>query len=42
LPVEIAGCFVRVSFGPNTNKADVDRFVTEWCRIRDRAASRAA
>ena len=42
LPDEIAGGFVRVSFGPNTNKADVDRFVTEWCRIRDRAASRAA
>jgi len=42
LPDEIAGYFVRVSFGPNTNKADVDRFVTEWCRIRDRAASRAA
>jgi cysteine desulfurase len=42
LPAEIASCFVRVSFGPETNDDDVDRFVAEWRRIRDRAASRAA
>jgi cysteine desulfurase len=42
LPQEIASCFVRVSFGPDTTIADVDRFVEEWRRIHDRAASRAA
>ena len=41
-PAEIASCFIRVSFGPKTNDVDVDRFVAEWRRIRDRAASRAA
>jgi cysteine desulfurase len=39
---EIGSCFVRVSFGPDTDEADVDRFVAEWQRIRDRASSRAA
>jgi cysteine desulfurase len=42
LPEELASCFVRVSFGPQTSEADVARFVTEWRRIRDRAASKAA
>ena len=42
LPAEIASCFIRVSFGPETSDDDVDRFVAEWRRIRDRAASRAA
>jgi cysteine desulfurase len=42
LPAEIASCFIRVSFGPNTADADVDRFLVEWRRVRDRAASRAA
>lgn len=42
LPTEIASCFVRVSFGPDTSDADVDRFLEEWRRIRDRAASKAA
>lgn len=42
LPSEIASCFVRVSFGPNTNESDVDRFIDEWRRIHDRAASKAA
>jgi len=42
LPDEIAGCFVRVSFGPDTSRADVGRFLAEWRRIRDQAASRAA
>ncbi len=39
---DVASCFVRVSFGPDTDEADVDRFVAEWQRIRDRASSRAA
>jgi cysteine desulfurase len=42
LPADFASCFVRISFGPDTSEADVDRFVTEWRRIRDRAASKAA
>jgi cysteine desulfurase len=42
LPDEIASCFIRVSFGPHTSEADVDRFVAEWRKIHDRASSRAA
>ena len=42
LPPEIASCFIRVSFGPSTSDDDVDRFVAEWKRIRQRAASKAA
>jgi cysteine desulfurase len=42
LPPELATCFVRVSFGPGTSDADVDRFLEEWRRIRDRAAAKAA
>jgi cysteine desulfurase len=33
---------VRVSFGPNTSEADVERFLTEWRRVVERARSRAA
>jgi cysteine desulfurase len=39
---EIAGSVIRVSFGPDTSEADVDRFIAEWRRVHDRAASRAA
>ncbi len=42
LPPEIASCFVRVSFGPDTGEAEVDRFLSEWLRIRERAVSKAA
>jgi cysteine desulfurase len=42
LPTEIASCFIRVSFGPSTTEADVGRFVEEWRKIHERAASRAA
>jgi cysteine desulfurase len=28
---------VRVSFGPQTSEADVDRFVAAWRAIRERA-----
>ena len=42
VPAEIAAGFIRVSFGPDTSEADVDRFLAEWRRIRERAASRAA
>ena len=42
VPTDVASCVIRVSFGPDTNEDDIDRFVAEWRRIRDRAASRAA
>jgi len=42
LPTEIGSCFIRISFGPQTNEADIDRFLGEWRRIYERAASRAA
>jgi cysteine desulfurase len=42
VPAEIAGNVIRVSFGPGTTEEDIDRFVAEWRRVRDRATSRAA
>ncbi len=39
---EIADGFLRISFGPSTSEADVDRFLAEWRRIAERAAARAA
>jgi len=42
LPTEVGSCFIRISFGPQTHEADVDRFLGEWRRIYERAASRAA
>jgi len=39
---EIAGGFLRISFGPDTSEADVDRFLDEWRRIAERSAVRAA
>jgi cysteine desulfurase len=39
---DVASGFLRVSFGPHTSEADVDRFLAEWRRIRDRAAAKAA
>jgi cysteine desulfurase len=42
LPEEIAGGFIRVSFGPGTSADDVDRFLAEWRRIADRAGAQAA
>ena len=37
LPQEIAGSVIRVSFGPSTNRADIDRFSAEWRQILSRA-----
>jgi cysteine desulfurase len=39
---EIAGSVIRVSFGPATSTADVERFTAEWRRIKDRAKAEAA
>jgi cysteine desulfurase len=37
VPPEIAGATLRISFGPQTDEADVDRFLAEWSRIAARA-----
>ena len=42
VPAEIAGGFLRISFGPAIGEADVDRFLAEWRRIAERAGARAA
>jgi cysteine desulfurase len=42
VPEELAGCAIRVSFGPSTSRADVERFLGEWRRIRQRASVAAA
>jgi cysteine desulfurase len=34
-----AGEVVRVSFGPQTSEADIDRFVAAWIAIRERAGA---
>jgi cysteine desulfurase len=34
---EIAGGFLRISFGPHTTEAEVDAFLAEWVRIASRA-----
>ena len=34
---EIAGGFLRISFGPSTSQADVDAFLAEWQRIASRS-----
>lgn len=33
---------IRVSFGPQTSEADIDRFLVEWTRIYGQAKARAA
>jgi cysteine desulfurase len=42
VPDEIAGGFLRTSFGPETGEADVDAFVAEFSRIAERTATKAA
>jgi cysteine desulfurase len=42
VPPEIAGAFLRISFGPTTSMADIDRFLAEWRRIGAHVAARAA
>ena len=39
LPAEISRSTIRVSFGPDTSDADIDRFLAEWRRIKSRAAA---
>ena len=42
VPSDIAGSFLRISFGPHTSKAEVDRFLDEWRRIAERTRAKAA
>lgn len=37
LPAEVAESAIRVSFGPSTSEADIERFLAEWRRIAARA-----
>ncbi|MEO7239978.1 MAG: aminotransferase class V-fold PLP-dependent enzyme [Sphingomicrobium sp.] len=37
VPDAVAGCVIRISFGPTTSDADLDRFLAEWRRIAERA-----
>lgn len=39
---DVAGGFLRISFGPSTTEADVDAFLEEWRRIVSRSAAQAA
>jgi len=36
---ELAGGFLRISFGPHTTEAEVDAFLAEWTRIASRQTS---
>lgn len=42
VPEKVAGSFVRISFGPSTEEADVDRFLDEWGKIATRMKAQAA
>src|SRR6185437_6965549 len=42
VPDEIAATAIRVSFGPSTAEADIDRFLREWRKIASSANARAA
>ena len=42
VPEGLAASVIRVSFGPSTGEADIDRFTAEWRRIASRAKAAAA
>jgi cysteine desulfurase len=42
VPEDVAGSFLRVSFGPHTGEADIERILGEWRRLADQARTRAA
>ncbi len=42
VPEETAGSVIRVSFGPATGEGDIERFLTEWRRVLNRAKAKAA
>ena len=37
LAPDVAGGFLRISFGPDTSDVEVDAFLAEWARIASRA-----
>lgn len=39
---DVAAGFLRISFGPSTSDADVERFVEEWRRVASRTRAAAA
>jgi cysteine desulfurase len=42
VPEEVASTVIRVSFGPSTTEADIERFLAEWRKIAARAKAQAA
>lgn len=42
VPPDIASGYLRISFGPRTSEADIERFLTEWRRIAAKASAKAA
>jgi cysteine desulfurase len=42
VPSDVAGGFLRLSFGSATSEADVDAFLAEWREVAHRAAQQAA
>ena len=42
VPQDIASGFIRVSFGPATSEADIERFLGEWRKIKTRGRAEAA
>ena len=42
MAAELAGTVIRVSFGPNTDNDEIERFLAEWRRIAAAAGTRAA
>ena len=42
IEADIAGSVIRVSFGPSSSSTDVERFLGEWRRIRERGRAEAA
>jgi cysteine desulfurase len=42
VPAQIAESAIRISFGPSTIEADIERFLSEWRKIASRAKAQAA
>lgn len=42
LDPKISATVIRVSFGSDTKEGDIARFVSEWCRVKNRSKAEAA
>jgi cysteine desulfurase len=42
VPADLAGSFLRISFGPSTSEEEVARYLDEWRKIAARSAAQAA